>query len=175
MNSKLIELPIPTDDGVFVARYSENGLVELDFPNLLRRRGDKAQTLSTRRSSRRLPGKIKTWHRLVAVALKKVLSGKNPKALPPFDWTGATEFQKAVWRAMLKLPSGQTKSYGEIAAVIGRPKALRAVGGACGANPVPVLVPCHRILAANKKLGGFGGGLNWKRKLLAKEGIEYTA
>jgi O-6-methylguanine DNA methyltransferase len=89
------------------------------------------------------------------------------------DWTGATEFQQAVWRQMLKLRPGQTMSYGEIAAAIGKPRALRAVGGACGANPIPVLVPCHRVLAARGRLGGFSGGLEWKRRLLAREGIEF--
>lgn len=84
-----------------------------------------------------------------------------------------TAFQKSVWRAMQKISLGKTKSYGEIAAAIGRPKAVRAVGGACGANPVPVLVPCHRVLAANNKLGGFGGGLDWKRSLLKREGVNY--
>jgi len=74
---------------------------------------------------------------------------------------------------MRKIPLGRTKSYGEIASVIGKPKAVRAVGGACGANPVPVLVPCHRVLAANQKLGGFSSGLDWKRSLLKREGIEY--
>ena len=73
---------------------------------------------------------------------------------------------------MLKISTGKTKSYGEIASAIGKPKAVRAVGGACGANPVPVLVPCHRVLAANKKLGGFSGGLDWKRSLLAREGVK---
>jgi len=73
---------------------------------------------------------------------------------------------------MLKISPGRAKSYGEIAAAIGKPKAVRAVGGACGANPIPVLVPCHRVLAANQKLGGFSGGLEWKRKLLAREGVE---
>ena len=76
---------------------------------------------------------------------------------------------------MQKISLGKTKSYGEIASAIGNPKAVRAVGGACGANPVPVLVPCHRVLAANKKLGGFGGGLDWKRSLLKREGIKFNA
>ena len=79
---------------------------------------------------------------------------------------------RIVW---LMLPSGatsgKTQSYSEIAATIGKPKAARAVGSACGANPIPVLIPCHRVLAANKKLGGFSGGLNWKRALLKREGI----
>jgi len=85
-----------------------------------------------------------------------------------------TDFRKCVWRELLKIPVGKTKSYGEIAAAIGRPKAVRAVGGACGANPIPVLVPCHRVLAANKKIGGFSGGLDWKRDLLAREGIKFV-
>ena len=73
---------------------------------------------------------------------------------------------------MLKLGPGETKSYGEIAEAIGKPKAVRAVGGACGANPIPVLVPCHRVLAANRKIGGFSGGLEWKRRLLEREGVK---
>jgi len=74
---------------------------------------------------------------------------------------------------MRKIPFGRTKSYGEVAQAIGKPKAVRAVGGACGANPIPVLVPCHRVLAAHGKIGGFGGGLEWKRKLLTREGVEH--
>jgi O-6-methylguanine DNA methyltransferase len=72
---------------------------------------------------------------------------------------------------MTKIPFGQTSSYGELASAIGKPQAVRAVGGACGANPIPVLVPCHRVLAANQKIGGFSGGLDRKRELLKREGI----
>jgi O-6-methylguanine DNA methyltransferase len=75
---------------------------------------------------------------------------------------------------MRQIRTGQTRSYGEIASAIGKPNALRAVGGACGANPIPVFVPCHRVLAANRKLGGFSGGLNWKRKLLEREGVRLS-
>ena len=108
---------------------------------------------------------------MMEMALKHVLAGHKVKKLPPLDWAGKTEFQKSVWRELLKISAGQTKTYGEIAVAIGRPKAVRAVGGACGANPIPVLVPCHRVLAANQKIGGFSGGLAWKRKLLAREGV----
>jgi methylated-DNA-[protein]-cysteine S-methyltransferase len=73
-----------------------------------------------------------------------------------------------------RIATGRTKSYSEVASVIGKPGAARAVGGACGANPIPVLVPCHRVLAANRRLGGFSGGLDWKRKLLAREGVQYA-
>ncbi|MGH7953707.1 MAG: methylated-DNA--[protein]-cysteine S-methyltransferase, partial [Limisphaerales bacterium] len=110
--------------------------------------------------------------RLTTVVLKNALAGREPKTLPPLDQSAGTEFQKSVWREMRKIARGKTKSYGEIAERIGKPKAVRAVGGACGANPIPVLVPCHRVLAANKKLGGFSGGLDWKRRLLACEGIK---
>ena len=110
---------------------------------------------------------------MTAQALKNALAGRAPGNLPPLDWTGKTEFQKSVWREMLKLGPGETKSYGEIAGLIGKPKAVRAVGGACGANPVPVLVPCHRILAANKKIGGFSGGVERKRSLLEREGVNF--
>lgn len=72
---------------------------------------------------------------------------------------------------MKKIKPGNTRSYGEIARSIGKPKAVRAVGGACGANPIPVLIPCHRVLAANRKIGGFSGVLEWKKTLLSREGV----
>ena len=106
-------------------------------------------------------------------ALKSVLAGRKAKDLPPLDWTGKTEFQQSVWRTMLKLGPGKTRSYGEIAALIGHPRAMRAVGSACGANPIPLLVPCHRVLAAGGKIGGYGSGLDRKRDLLAREGIRF--
>ena len=73
---------------------------------------------------------------------------------------------------MLKIPLGRTRTYSEIATSIGAPNATRAVGNACGANPIPVLVPCHRVTASGGKLGGFSGGLDWKRRLLAVEKVE---
>jgi O-6-methylguanine DNA methyltransferase len=81
-----------------------------------------------------------------------------------------TKFQMAVWNELKKIPRGQTKTYGEIAAAIGRPNAARAVGSACGANPLPLFIPCHRVVAKNG-LGGFGSGLPWKKLLLNMEGI----
>lgn len=152
---------IPTDSGTFVAHFSEHGLAALDFPNC-------SQPATARTSAPATP-KLQQWLTETTAALVCILSGKKPGKLPPFDWSGATPFQQSVWRELLKIPGGKTKSYGEVAAVIGRPKSVRAVGGACGANPVPVLVPCHRVLAANGKLGGFSGGLDWKKRLLIAE------
>jgi methylated-DNA-[protein]-cysteine S-methyltransferase len=158
------ELPIPTRDGQFIARYSEKGLIELDFPKVGR-----ASPRAAKQNG--APAKIKNWHRTTETALKNILAGHEPKKFPPLAPAG-TEFQESIWREMRKIGFGKTKSYGEIAQAIGNPKAVRAVGGACGANPIPVLVPCHRVLAANKKLGGFSGGLDWKLKLLTREGIK---
>ncbi len=80
-----------------------------------------------------------------------------------------TEFQRRVWRALTDIPYGKTISYGELARRIGKPSASRAVGLANGANPLPIVVPCHRVIGADGSLTGFGGGLPIKRKLLALE------
>ncbi|SPM35636.1 O6-methylguanine-DNA--protein-cysteine methyltransferase [Mycobacterium rhizamassiliense] len=80
-----------------------------------------------------------------------------------------TEFQRRVWRALLTIPYGETRSYGEIAAQIGAPGAARAVGLANGHNPIAIIVPCHRVIGANGSLTGFGGGLGRKRTLLDLE------
>ena len=165
METQLVELPVATGEGTFVAHYSEKGLAGLDWPA---KKNPRVISGNARVSS-----EILRWHKLTTGALKAVLAGRDAAELPPLDWLGKTDFQKSVWREMLKIPAGKTKSYGEIAMAIKKPKAVRAVGGACGANPIPVIVPCHRILAANKKIGGFSGGLEWKRKLLAAEGIRF--
>jgi O-6-methylguanine DNA methyltransferase len=76
-----------------------------------------------------------------------------------------------VWKDMLTIPAGSTRSYADVARRIGRPKAFRAVAQACGANPVPVVVPCHRVVASGGRLGGYTGGIEKKVALLAKEGV----
>lgn len=83
----------------------------------------------------------------------------------------APRFTAEVLREVDAIPWGETRGYGEIAARLGRPGAARAVGQAVGSNPLPVVIPCHRVLAADGRLGGFGGGLSWKRFLLALEGV----
>lgn len=83
---------------------------------------------------------------------------------------GGTPFQQAVWRALLEIPRGETRSYAWVARRVGRPGAARAVGQAVGANPLPLLVPCHRVVASDGGLGGFGGGLEMKGALLRWEG-----
>lgn len=83
--------------------------------------------------------------------------------------TGGTDFQRRVWAALRDIPAGETRSYGQLAAAIGAPKAMRAVGLANGANPVGVIVPCHRVIGAGGTLTGYAGGLERKRWLLAHE------
>lgn len=84
--------------------------------------------------------------------------------------TNGTDFQRTVWDALRRIPAGHTVSYGALAVRIGRPTAMRAVGLANGANPIAIVVPCHRVIGANASLTGYGGGLDRKRWLLAHEG-----
>ena len=86
----------------------------------------------------------------------------------PLDFKG-TEFQKSVWQALLTIPFGETRSYGEIARQIGRPTAYRAVGAANGRNPISIIAPCHRVIGSNGGLTGFAGGLAAKERLLGIE------
>ncbi len=80
-----------------------------------------------------------------------------------------TEFQKTVWEALQEIPYGETWSYGQLARHIGKPRAMRAVGAANGRNPIPVIIPCHRVIGADGSLTGFGGGLPIKKQLLELE------
>lgn len=100
--------------------------------------------------------------------LKEYFAGKRAE----FDLRLApegTEFQRTVWRNLQDIPFGETISYGELAKRVGNPKASRAVGAANGQNPIPIVIPCHRVIGANGKLTGFGGGLPTKEALLALE------
>ncbi|KOC92916.1 methylated-DNA--[protein]-cysteine S-methyltransferase [Winslowiella iniecta] len=97
--------------------------------------------------------------------LKDYFAGKRRSFDLPLDFVG-TEFQKRVWAALVAIPFGETRSYGEIARQIGHPTAVRAVGAANGKNPISIVAPCHRVIGANGKLTGFAGGLATKAFLL---------
>jgi methylated-DNA-[protein]-cysteine S-methyltransferase len=94
-------------------------------------------------------------------------AGATEFSLPLELW--GTPFQTTVWKAVAKIPAGETRSYADIAAVIGRPKAVRAVGAAQAANPLPILIPCHRVIGTNGTLTGYAGGLDVKQWLLDHE------
>jgi methylated-DNA-[protein]-cysteine S-methyltransferase len=106
-----------------------------------------------------LPGRLRRYARGEPVVF--------PDAL---DLSAATPFQRAVWQATREIPRGQTRSYGWLAAKVGRPRAARAVGQAMATNPWPLIVPCHRVVSSDGRLGGYGGGLDMKERLLILEG-----
>jgi methylated-DNA-[protein]-cysteine S-methyltransferase len=155
-------LKIKTNEGDFLARYSPAGLAQLDFPT--------ARTKSTTPGPAAAP--VTRWHELTTRAVRRALQGRPPAARPPVDLSSGTAFQRKVWAALQAIPAGMTQTYARLAASLKKPKAARAVGGACGANPGPLLIPCHRVVAANGGLGGFSSGLHWKQKLL---GVEHAS
>ena len=110
------------------------------------------------------------WLNQARRELQAYFLGKSKSFTCPVDLSGATPFQRAVWRATAQVPYGRVRSYQWIAAKLGAPRSARAVGNALGANPVPLLIPCHRIVAGDASLGGFSCGLPWKRRLLKLEG-----
>ena len=92
----------------------------------------------------------------------------------PVKFLEGTGFEKSVWKVLTEIPRGEVRSYGWVAMKIGNPKASRAVGRACGTNPVPFIVPCHRVVASRGGIGGYGYGLGVKRKLLKLEGYDLS-
>ena len=156
MHAALIDTPL----GKFRAQFTEHGLARLQFPKA------KVEPIA---ESIKPP---KNWLRQTTAALKTMLAGKATKSLPPLDLSAGTTFQQQTWRALLRIPAGRTRGYGELARAVRRPKAARAIGGACGANPIPVLIPCHRVIGASGSLTGFSGGMHWKMKLLEIERVK---
>jgi AraC family transcriptional regulator of adaptative response/methylated-DNA-[protein]-cysteine methyltransferase len=108
---------------------------------------------------------LESWTR----AIVGLVAGRAPSTDLPFD-VQATAFQWQVWRALTKIPAGQTRTYGELAEAIGRPGAARAVARACASNPLAIAIPCHRALPASGGVGGYRWGARRKQALLAREG-----
>jgi O-6-methylguanine DNA methyltransferase len=155
---------VPTAHGVFEAVFTEAGLRGLFFPN----QPDEAE----RWLGHRLPGiVVRTADPradLLAGELDAYFRGERTDFTVALDLAG-TPFQLGVWRELRAIPYGEVRSYADVARAIGRASAVRAVGAANGANPVPIMVPCHRVIGSSGALTGFGGGLDWKRRLLATE------
>ena len=105
---------------------------------------------------------------LAAAQLREYFEGKRTVFDLPLAPEG-TEFQRRVWDALLRIPRGETRSYGQIAAAIGKPGASRAVGQACNKNPIWIVIPCHRVVGKNSALTGYAGGLDMKQALLGLE------
>jgi methylated-DNA-[protein]-cysteine S-methyltransferase len=154
-----LESPI----GALLLAGNGDGLKHIEFP----KKGRRAKPLSAwSRDPRPL--------RDVALQLKAYFAGK----LTRFDLElspEGTDFQRQVWKALRTIPYGKTISYKDLAVKIGNPKAVRAVGGANGRNPIPIVIPCHRVIGADGSLTGFGGGVDVKYALLSLEiGRDYN-
>jgi methylated-DNA-[protein]-cysteine S-methyltransferase len=113
--------------------------------------------------------------RKAAEELREYFAGKRRRFTVPLAPAGGTPFRRAVWDALREIPWGETRSYGRVAARVGRPAACRAVGGANGANPLPIFVPCHRVVNGDGSLGGYAGGAAAKRLLLGLEGRPFPS
>lgn len=147
--------------GPLVIGVSEKGLAVIEFDQGDFPKGRLAQSAHWEES----PNRTKE----VVRELEEYFARKRREFTVALDLEG-TDFQKKCWRALLDIPYGRTKTYADIARAVGCPRGFRAVGMANHDNPVPIIVPCHRVLASDGTLGGYGGGLDVKQKLLELEG-----
>lgn len=153
--------PVKTSQGLFqITVDSEGHLKHLVFPSF------SAKSKKTNRIS--LPKNSGSVFKMER-SLNRYFSGKKIDQKPQLSHLPGTTFQKKVWKALLRIPYGHTRTYKWLAQQVGSPKAVRAVGSACGKNPLPLLIPCHRVVTSSGTLGGFSSGLKWKEFLLALE------
>jgi len=159
-NSKTIrnQIVITSPVGKLRLIASDKGLVAIDVQNVR-----VASNLETSASAQKILSTTKKQ-------LEQYFAGKRTTFDIPLDLVG-TEFQQQAWRALCRIPYGKTISYGQQAKNIKKPKAFRAVGSANGKNPIPIIVPCHRVVAGDGTLGGYSLGLKMKKQLLALEGV----
>ncbi|MDP3029072.1 MAG: methylated-DNA--[protein]-cysteine S-methyltransferase [Deltaproteobacteria bacterium] len=150
----------------FTFLSATKGLYYISFS--LKARDDVLTELQKRYGSAVILEENSEIHRPVITQIREYLAGRRRVFSMPTDVAG-TAFQKMVWEAIRAIPYGETRSYQEIAKSIGKAKAARAVGQAAGANPLPLIIPCHRVIGSTGKLVGFSSGLNLKTKLLALE------
>ncbi|HEX2391643.1 MAG TPA: methylated-DNA--[protein]-cysteine S-methyltransferase [Solirubrobacterales bacterium] len=166
----LLDIAYTTTDSPFgplLLAQTPRGLIRVGLPN--QDPDELLVELSERISPRVLeaPGELDEARR----ELDLYFAGKLDRFDLPLDWRLSEGFRRRVLRAIAKIPYGQTRSYTEVAARAGNERAVRAAGTACGRNPIPVVVPCHRVLRRGGALGGYGGGLPMKEALLRLEGV----
>jgi methylated-DNA-[protein]-cysteine S-methyltransferase len=153
--------------GPLLVAATQRGLVRVNLPNY-----DPEETLeelAERVSPRVLeaPARLDDARR----QLERYFEGELTEFELPLDWRLSRDFRLRALRAIARIPYGQTRSYTEIATSAGNERAVRAAGTACGSNPIPIVVPCHRVLRSGGALGGYGGGLPMKEALLELEGV----
>ena len=147
---------LPTPIGVLSLEADETGLTAIHFPGRSAYKPESSNTSALLAEAKR--------------ELRAYFEGRLTAFSVPLNWRG-TPFQDTVWRALMDIPYGETVSYGDIARAIGRPKSARPVGGAVGRNPLPIIVPCHRVIGSDQSLTGFSGGIDIKVALLKQEGL----
>ena len=156
---------VPSPIGRLFVAASDTGLVRVSFPQT-----ERAVVESLRRSLGVVPVRSRERTADIVHQLRAYFAGERRVFDMQLDLSGVSPFQRAVLMAAVSVPAGQVVSYGEIARRIGQPGGSRAVGQALGRNPIPIVIPCHRIIAAGGRIGGYGGGLARKRRLLRLEG-----
>lgn len=158
-----------TSWGWVASAFSGSGLVSLTLPKATR--ADAQESLAAQIGV----NDISTGrNNLIAKRMNEYFKGRRTSFEMPLDTILGTHFQRAVWAAALEVPYGEQRSYAWIARKICAPLAVRAVGSALGSNPIAIVVPCHRILRSDAGLGGYGGGLLMKRRLLKLESTAKT-
>jgi O-6-methylguanine DNA methyltransferase len=162
--------------GLLFAEVTPKGLRRLDFMGgrrepPMRRAKEAPRELTTEPM---LPGEAAIAEAL-ETQLREYFDGERREFDIPLDLAGGSEFRRRAWQVVARIPYGETLSYAEVAAGAGNPSAYRAAGSACGANPIVILIPCHRVVGSDKRLHGFGGGLDTKAWLLQHEGREIGA
>ena len=176
-----VQRSVRTPVGVLRVRANEHGVTAIELVSRARvvlrvkgaagARGAGGANTSARGSSSL---RAKRHADLAVRQLREYFAGRRTRFSVPLHMEG-TAFQQRAWRAMRKIRYGSTVSYAQQAKTMGAPKAVRAVGSANGANPIPIIVPCHRVIASDGSLGGYALGLAMKRKLLALEGANSSA
>ncbi len=153
--------------GTLLLAVTPRGLVRIGMPN--QDADELLEDLAARVSPRVLESPLRLDQ--VRRDLDLYFDGKRTDFDLPLDWRLSKDFRRSVLRAIARIPYGQTRSYMEVAASAGNERAVRAAGTACGSNPIPIVVPCHRVLRTGGALGGYGGGLPMKESLLKLEGV----
>ncbi len=181
-NQRTGRVAIPTPIGMLTVEGHDGALTGIELPESRAKRGSLGRLSPTGRSSRSgqmvdstPPGSKETLPGTVLEAVRQLeeyFDGDRKEFDLPLELSGSA-FQKDVWLLLAQIPYGETVSYGELAMMVGRPTAFRAVGQANGANPIPIVLPCHRVIASGGTLGGYGGGLETKRRLLTLEGAHW--
>ena len=164
MNDGTRRIAMASPIGTLVLQGDDEAIVELRLPAPGNAKG--VPMANGARSARALGEPLAA----ALAQLEEYFARKRRAFDVPLELAG-TPFQRQVWTTLAEIPYGETVSYAELAAMVGRPTAFRAVGQANGANPIPIVLPCHRVVASGGRIGGYGGGLPVKRKLLTLEGV----